>query len=341
MKALIIEAPGQAAYRLIPTPKPGRGEVLIRVAAAGLCGTDLHIYHGEYMAKYPIIPGHEFCGTVAERGLGVHDLEVGQRVAVDPNIFCHQCTYCRRQMHNQCLNLRAIGVNTDGAFAEYVIAPRDVVYPIGKLPFEQAAFIEPLSCIVYAMQRARPNPGDNVLVFGAGPMGCLLTQVLCRSGAAQVVVVDRVEQRLQLAKDLGAKHTILVDAKALPGGDRDSRLTEFAPRGYDFVVDATGVPEVVERAFSCLGPRGTMFLFGVCPTDARIRLNPYQVFRHDWRIVGSFASCYTFQEAINLLQNGAIQVEPLISHRLPLERANEAFTTIQQDPRRMKVMITI
>jgi 2-desacetyl-2-hydroxyethyl bacteriochlorophyllide A dehydrogenase len=333
MKALVIESPGQAVYRQVPTPIPGRGQVLIRVAVAGLCGTDLHIFHGEYMAEYPIVPGHEFCGTVAALGDGVDDLEVGQHVAADPNIFCHQCTYCRRQMHNQCLNLKAIGVNTDGAFAEYVTAPRDVVYPIGDLPFEQAAFIEPLSCVVYAMQRARPNPGDSVLLFGAGPMGCLLTQMLRHNGAAQVVVVDRVEQRLRLAKELGADHTVLADR------EQDSRLRKIAPHGYEFVVDATGVPEVVERAFDYLSPGGTMFFFGVCPTGAQIHVTPYQVFRSDWQIIGSFALCYTFQESIALLQNGVVRVEPLVSHRLSLEHAGEGFTTIQRDPRRMKVMI--
>jgi D-arabinitol dehydrogenase (NADP+) len=333
MKALVIEAPGSAATVQVPTPTPGPGQVLIRVAAAGLCGTDLHIYRGEYEAEYPIIPGHEFAGTVAAVGEGVDEFYVGQRVAADPNIFCHQCAYCRREMHNQCLNLRAIGVTTDGAFAEYVLAPSSVVYAIGDLPFEQAAFIEPLSCVVYAMQRARPNPGDRVLLFGAGPMGCLLTQLLCRSGAAQLVVVDRVPQRLALAERLGASATVSA------GEGQDARLRELSPGGYDFVIDATGVPEVVEHAFAHLRPRATMFMFGVCPTGARISIEPYQVFRNDWRIVGSFALCYTFQESIRLLQRGVVHVEPLISHRLPLSQAGAAFTSLQEDPQRMKVLV--
>lgn len=333
MRALVIDAPKQLAYRQVLTPTPARGEVLIRVAAAGLCGTDLHIYRGEYEAHYPIIPGHEFCGTVAALGDGIADLSVGQRITADPNIFCHQCAYCRRQMHNQCLNLRAIGVNTDGAFAEYVLAPRDVVYPIEDLPFEQAAFIEPLSCVVYAMQRARPAPGDDVLLFGAGPMGCLLTQLLCRNGASRVVVVDRVAERLQLAQELGASCAVLADR------DQDRRLRELAPEGYGFVVDATGVPSVVEQAFTYLRPRATMFMFGVCPADAQIQINPYHVFRNDWHIIGSFALSYTFQESIKLLQTGVVQVEPLISHRLSLQEASLAFTTVQRDPRRMKVLV--
>ena len=330
MKALVIESPGNAQFREVPTPIPGPGEVLIRVAAAGLCGTDLHIYRGEYEAEYPIIPGHEFSGTVAAL-CGISDLEIGQRVAADPNIFCHQCTYCRRQMHNQCLNLRAIGVNTDGAFAEYVLAPRQVVYPIGDLPFEQAAFVEPLSCVVYAMQRARPNPGDSVLLFGAGPMGCLLTQMLRHSGAAQVVVVDQSPARLRLASQLGASHTVLAG--------QEHQLHDLSPGGYDFCIDATGVPSVVEQAFHYLRPRATMFMFGVCPNDAQVRVNPYEVFRNDWRIMGSFALCYTFQEAIQLLQNGVVRVEPLVSHRPSLAQAAEAFTSIQDDPRRIKVLV--
>jgi 2-desacetyl-2-hydroxyethyl bacteriochlorophyllide A dehydrogenase len=334
MKALVVESPGVATCKKVPTPSPGPREVLIRVAAAGLCGTDLHIYAGEYEAEYPIVPGHEFSGTVAEVGAGITDLTVGQRVAADPNIFCHQCTYCRREMHNQCLNLRAVGVTTDGAFAEYVLVPRDVVYPIGDLPFEHAAWIEPLSCVVYAMQRARPNPGDHVLLFGAGPMGCLLTQVLRASGAARLVVVDRLERRLDLARELGASDAILAD------GNHQQRLRALAPQGYDFVIDATGVPGVVEQAFDYLAPRATMFFFGVCPNDAQIQIHPYQVFRNDWHIIGSFALCYTFQEAIRLLQGGIVQVECLISHRLPLEQAEAAFTSIQRDPSRLKVLIT-
>ncbi len=334
MNALVIDSPGSATVKQVPTPAPGPGEVLIRVAAAGVCGTDLHIYHGEYEAQYPIIPGHEFAGTVAALGPGVDEFCVGQRVAADPNIFCHGCAYCRREMHNQCLNLRAVGVTTDGAFAEYVLAPCTVVYDIGDLPFEHAAFIEPLSCVVYAMQRARPAPGDRVLLFGAGPMGCLLAQILRRSGAAQLVVADRVLERLALAEQLGATDVVQAD-EAL-----DGRLRALSPGGYDFVIDATGVPAVVERAFAYLRPRATLFIFGVCPAGARISIRPYDVFRNDWRIIGSFANCYTFQESIRLVQSGTVQVEPLISHRLPLSEAAAAFTSVQEDPHRIKVLIT-
>lgn len=333
MQALVIESPGRAVSREMPIPAAGPGEVLIRVGAAGLCGTDLHIYRGEYMATYPIVPGHEFSGTISALGEGVTDLAVGQRVAADPNIFCHRCAFCRREMHNQCLNLRAIGVNTHGAFAEYVVAPREVVYAIGDLPFEQAAFAEPLACVVYALQRARPRPGDNVLLIGAGPMGCLLVQMLAHSGAAQVVVVDQSAARLERAQTLGATHT------RTSGPGQDAALAALAPGGYDFVIDATGVPAVVEGAFDYLAPRGTMFLFGVCPKDSAVRIDPYRVFRYDWRVIGSFALSYTFQEAIRLLQQGVVRVEPLISHRLSLADAPRALDELQRDPARMKIQI--
>jgi len=146
-------------------------------------------------------------------------------------------------------------------------------------------------------------------------------------------VVDRLPQRLALAGQLGATDIVPADEA------QDARLRALSPGGYDFVIDATGVPAVVERAFGYLRPRATMFMFGVCPNDARISIRPYHVFRNDWRIIGSFALCYTFQESIRLLQSGIVQVEPLISHRLPLSAAASAFTSIQEDPARAKVLI--
>jgi threonine dehydrogenase-like Zn-dependent dehydrogenase len=140
-------------------------------------------------------------------------------------------------------------------------------------------------------------------------------------------------ERLSLARTLGATHTALADERLADA------LRALAPQGFDFCIDATGVPQVVERAFDYLAPRGTMFMFGVCPNDALISVSPYRIFRNDWRVIGSFAVCYTFQEAIRLLRAGVVQVEPLISHRLPLADAAQVFTAIQDDPRRMKVLI--
>lgn len=231
-----------------------------------------------------------------------------------PNIPCGQCHFCRRLRFNHCLNWQAIGVTRDGGFAERVAVPAKVVYPIGDLPFERAVFIEPLSCVVYGLQRATPALGDRVLIFGAGPIGLLLMQAVRRAGAAQVVVTDLQRERLELAARLETDATILADE------NQPAALHERAPLGYDMVIDATGVPAVVARCFDYVTPGGKVLLFGVCPEDATIPFSPFDLYRRDISVYGSFALNVTFGPAIELLRGGALQVEPLISHRFPLEQ---------------------
>ena len=188
----------------------------------------------------------------------------------------------------------------------------------------RAAFVEPLACVVYALQRLRVHPADDVLIFGAGPMGLLLVQALRRSGAAQVVVVDRNPARLALATQLGAHAALLADEQ------QPDALRQIAPHGFPIVVDATGVPGVIEAAFGYLRPRGQYLQFGVTPMNAKVEISPYQVFRNDWTIIGSFALCYTFQEAIAWLQAGAIDVTPLISHTGSLAEFPNLFAQFAQ-----------
>jgi D-arabinitol dehydrogenase (NADP+) len=335
MQAVQIEAPGKAHLVEVAKPIPGPGEVLIEVAAAGICGTDLHIYHGEYEGTYPIIPGHEFSGVVAAVGEGVKRYRPGDRVTADPNIPCNRCPACQRNEPNQCHDLAALGVTRDGAFGRYVLAPEGSVFAIGSLSFAAAALVEPLACVVWGLKRVRIQPGDAVLIFGAGPMGCLMLQAARGAGAATVVVTDVVPWRLEQAARLGAT------AAVLAGEGQAKRLRALAPLGYDVVADATGRPEVLEGAFAYVRPRGKVWVFGVCPPGARAAFVPYDVFRHDLSIIGSFAVCRTFQESIALIQSGAVRVEPLISHRLPLERFSEGLALAEGAPERMKVQLTL
>jgi D-arabinitol dehydrogenase (NADP+) len=207
MKAARIEHPGEARVLAVPDPVVGPDDVLIRVRAAGICGTDLHIFKGEYEATYPLIPGHEFSGEVAAIGRDVQNFQVGDRVTADPNIPCNRCSYCQRNQPNQCRQLSAIGVTQDGAFAEFVIAPESNVLSIGTLPYPAAALIEPLACVVWGLQQVEVQPGDSALVFGAGPMGCLVAQGLKSAGASSVVVTDVVPYRLEMAQQLGSKRS--------------------------------------------------------------------------------------------------------------------------------------
>jgi 2-desacetyl-2-hydroxyethyl bacteriochlorophyllide A dehydrogenase len=335
MEAVQIQAPGEVRFVEMETPTPGPGEVLIEVAAVGVCGTDLHIYHGEYEGRYPIVPGHEFSGTVAAVGEGVKGYRPGDRVTADPNIPCNRCPACQRNAPNQCHDLAAIGVTHNGAFARYVLAPDSNVFAIGELPFAAAAMVEPLACVVWGLKRVQIQPGDAALIFGAGPMGCLMLQAVRHAGAATVVVTDVVPWRLERAAELGATETVLADA------GQAKCLRALAPLGYDIVADATGRPEVLEGTFAYVRSRGKVWVFGVCPPGAPATFVPYDVFRKDLSIIGSFAVCRTFQESIALIQSGAVRVEPLISHRLPLERFREGLELAEHAPERMKVQFAL
>ena len=335
MLAAQIDAPDKTRVIEAKQPTPGPDDVLIKVAAAGICGTDLHILHGEYEANYPLIPGHEFSGTVVAIGDNVTRFHVGDRVTADPNIPCNRCLACQRNEPNQCENLAAIGVTRNGGFAEYVVAPEGNVFSIGDLSFPQAALIEPLACVVWGLKRVQAQAGDSVVIFGAGPMGCLLLQALWHSGASKVVVTDSVAWRLEQAAELGATETVLAD------DHQEQHLKAISPTGYNIVVDATGIPKVLEGAIGYARPRGKIWVFGVAPRDARATFVPYDVFRKDLTIIGSFAVNRTFQESIALIQSNAVRVEPLISHRLPLNRFSEGLELAERDPKRMKVQFEI
>jgi len=304
----------------VADPVCGPDEVVVQVAQAGICGTDLHIYRNEYMSTFPVIAGHEFTGRIVEVGRNVKQFQRDQRVSVDPNLYCGECYFCRQEQSNHCLNWQGVGITRPGAFAEYVAVPARAVYQVPDFITDaQAAFIEPVSCVVHALKRLRVWPGDEVLIFGAGPMGLLLVQALQHSGASKVVVVEKDSARRSLAQSLGAAAALQADA------DQAERLRELAPYGYAIVVDATGVPAVIEQALHYLKPRGQYLQFGVTPQGATVQWSPYEIFHHDWTIIGSFALCYTFQPAIAWLANRVVDIAPLVSHTLPLTDFQRGF----------------
>lgn len=335
MKAAQILKPGETRVTALPEPQPDPDDVLIRVRAGGICGTDIHIFKGEYEARYPLIPGHEFSGEVAAVGSNVTRFRIGDRVTADPNIPCNRCSFCQRNEPNQCRHLKAVGVTRDGAFAEYVVVHEGNVFPIGAMSFKAAALIEPLACVVWGLKRVEIQSGDSVLVFGAGPMGCLLAQAVKQAGAARVVVTDVSPGRLELAASLGATETVPAD------DHQPQNLLALEPDGYDVVADATGVPAVIQQSLVYARPRGKIWVFGVAPRESSVIFNPYDIFRKDLSVIGSFAVNRTFPQSIALIQHGAVQVEPLVSHQLPLSEFQRGFDLAQTDPKRMKIQFEI
>lgn len=329
-----ILAPNRTEVASVAVPTPGPGEVLIEVARAGICGTDLHILEGDYaLARYPMIPGHEFSGTIVALGPGVRRRTLGERVTADPNLPCGICPECQRGAVNQCHELAVVGVTRDGAFARYVTVPEGVVVPIGDLSFAAGALVEPLACVVWGLERLRVRAGDTVLIWGAGPMGCLLLQALRASGAARVAMVDVAPARLALARELGADLAITPNELVA--------LQPFAPLGFELVVEATGVPAVLEQSIAFARAGGSVWVFGVAPSEALARISPYQLFRRDLSLIGSFAVNQTVPRAVAMIHGGAVQTDPLISHVIPLERFAEGLEIARRDPTRMKIQFDV
>ncbi|MGO9188766.1 MAG: zinc-dependent alcohol dehydrogenase family protein [Streptosporangiaceae bacterium] len=319
MRALVLDHPGSFRVADVPDPTPQAGQVVVKVECCGICGTDLHILDGEFPpTPYPIIPGHEFAGTVVARGADVRpDLPVGARVAVDPSLYCGYCRKCRAGRDNLCENWAAVGDTVDGAFAEFVAVPAVNAYRLpDHLDAQYGAMAEPLACAVHGIRRLGPVSGDPVAVIGAGTMGLMMLQLLLHAGAGPVAVVDRVGERLEVARKLGAAQAV-TDAGALD----DAR--------FGVAVDATGVPEAIETAIGLLDRGGRMLVFGVSPAEAAIRVSPFRVYNDEITITGSMAILRSFGQAVDLLASGAVDPRPLLGEPLPLGRWGEAVDRVR------------
>ncbi len=321
MRAAVWERPGELKVQERPDPEPGEDEIVVKVGACGMCGTDLHIAEGEFPpTPYPIVPGHEFAGEVVAVGGAVEDVSVGMHVAVDPSLFCGHCDYCRVQHGNLCRNWNAIGDTVDGAFAELVKAPAKNAYALPEgTSLRTGALVEPLACAVHGMRRLQPGTGDSVLLTGAGTMGLLLLQLLVHGGAAGIVVVDRNEKRLELARSLGAAAVETSVGAAL----------DAHGEGFDCVVDATGVPPVIQEGVDAVRRGGKLMIFGVAPQEARVEISPFRIYNDEITIVGSMAVLFTFVQAIEMLQAGAVKTEPLLTHTFPLDGFEDALEAMR------------
>ena len=319
MRALVLDHPGSFRVADVPDPTPQAGQVVVKVECCGICGTDLHILDGEFPpTPYPIIPGHEFAGTVVARGADVRpDLPVGARVAVDPSLYCGYCRKCRAGRDNLCENWAAIGDTVDGAFAEFVAVPAVNAYQLpDHVDTQHGAMAEPLACAVHGLRRLGPVFGEPVVVIGAGTMGLLLLQVLLVSGAGPVAVVDRVSERLEVARKLGAEVAV-TSAEALEG------------ERFEVAVDATGVPQAIESAIGLLDRGGRLLVFGVSTAEAAIRVSPFRVYNDELTITGSMAILRSFGQAVDLLASGAVDPRLLLSEPLPLEEFGEAVHRVR------------
>jgi len=316
MKAAVIKEKEILQIEHLPVPGVVNDEVLIKVMACGICGTDIHIYMGDYKGEYPIIPGHEFSGIVKAIGPEVKNISEGERVVVEPNLSCGLCYNCMNNLQNFCENWQGIGVTRAGGMAQYVTVPAQAVFPIGDLSFEEASFVEPLSCVVHGVDRLKSRLGDKVLLLGAGPIGLLLLQNLHIYGCSSIDVVDIDQKRLEIAKKMGAAK-VYTDTSALK------------EESYHIVVDATGVSSLLEKTLQYVRPSGKILWFGVPHVNEKVTVQPFHMFEKELTIMTSYTSCRNTWQTLQLLQSGRINVKDLISHKLPLDKFQRGIDIIR------------
>ena len=343
MKAAYLVEPRRIELREVPAPEPGPGEVLVRVRAVGVCGSDIHYYRdgriGDTAASEPLIMGHEFAGEIAALGSGVAGLTVGQRIAVEPAIACGHCEMCELGHPNLCLHIRFMATPPDqGALAEYVLATPRRCFPLPDcLSVADGVMLEPLGVALHTKLLAKLLIGDSAAVVGCGPSGLLVLQLMQASGALDIVATDRIEYRLEYARRYGAALTVNVTRE-----DPVKVVSAFTGgRGVDIVAETAGTTEAPEEAIRLARNGGTVLLVGI-PAENRFTLTASVTRRRGLTLKAVRRMKHTYPRAIALSQAGRVDLRSLVTHHFPLERANEAFTLVAEESDGViKVMIDV
>lgn len=326
MKAAQFNQPRDLQIVDRPLRALNNDEVLVQITACGVCGTDVHIFAGEAHARPPVILGHEFAGTIVAAGKQVRELRAGDHVAVDPNIACGGCYYCHRGQVNFCENLRALGVDIDGGFAEFSIAPARQCYKLPEdFPLELGAFAEPLSCCLRGLERAAIQPGQSVAIVGAGNIGLLMLQLARLAGAGIVFVLDPLETKRAIGKQLGAD--VVLDANP-PAAVQE--IAEQTHGGCDVVIECVGKAEAAELALALTKRGSRVVLFGLAAPAAYARLPLQTAFLKELTILSSILNPFTFHRAVDLLAQGKINLDLFSLNRFALEKIGEALESTRK-----------
>lgn len=339
MQAAVLIAPGKFALREIARPEPGRGEALIRISRVGICGTDMHIFHGHYAAEnLPMIPGHEFTGTIAVLGADVEGLRIGEPVVVDMNIGCGTCFWCRRNEILNCPDMQQMGITMDGAFAEYISVPARLVIPApADVATEVLALTEPLACVVRCARKANITFGQSVVVLGAGPIGNLHVQLLRTIGAAPIIVADLSEERIEMALAAGADVGVTDPAKL-----KETVLAHTQGRGADVVIESVGLPALYEQACELIRKGGHVAAFGITGAGETLPLDILRTILQENSIKGSVAGMgQDMHDALTLLTHGRIDTALFTGASYPLADIQRAFDSFADRPQDLKTQIVM
>lgn len=341
MRAIVLEEPKKLVLNQLEIPEPGENEVLIRVKAVGLCGSDIHYYEhgkiGDFIVEKPIILGHEASGEIVKVGKNVVHLQKGQRVTIEPGATCGKCEHCQNGRYNLCEEVEFLATPPyDGAFCEYVVMRSDLVFPIpDQMSYETAALIEPFSVGLHAVSRGNLQEGETVLILGMGPIGLMTAAAAKLHGAGTVIGVDLEDSRLEKAKEMGATHVINVRTDSV-----DDKIMEYTNRrGVDVAIETAGSPAALKSMISAVRRGGIAVIVGMSPEDES-PLNIAQIINKEIDVKGVFRYHHTYPRAIELLASGKVNIERMITDSYELEQAEEAFEKSIHDKRNtLKMMI--
>ncbi len=338
MKAALFHRVHDIQMETIDKPGAEPRHVVVRVEGCGVCGTDVHIFDGELTEGVvpPVVLGHEITGVIDSVGEGVVDLHVGQRVAVDPVVGCGQCEYCHAGQPNLCPDPSVIGYKMNGGFAEFAAVPASHACPVDQaLPNKAGILVETLACVLHGYDRLGFQAGKSAMILGAGTVGLLWNQLIGHSPKSLLLQSEPVAFRRGLAEKLGAD--VVIDPHR---EDLAARVRQVAPEGVDFIIDASGEPGAVEQAIRLVRKAGTFMIFGVCPADSQIRIDPHFLYQQEMKIIASKMPPQTLDRAARLLERGIIDFERIVTTELPLSQlpsALDEFTSARN--RHVKMMI--
>lgn len=326
MKAAVFEKVGVFGVKEVPVPEIRRpDQILIEVEACSICGTDVHITGNPpgYIATEGTVLGHEFCGIIKAKGENVDQLEVGDRVVVNPNDYCGKCVYCRKNLPNQCQHIEALGIDFDGAFAKYCVVTDKVAYKISKEEeADVAACAEPLACAINGLNKVDIKPSDSAVVIGAGPIGLIIAMLLKKSGIGKLYILETAPYRIDFAKNLQLGEVI--DPINENAAEKIGRETEI---GADFVFDVTG--SQIATSIDLVRKDGTIVLFGV-NKQARKEIAQCEITTKEVQVLGTWLANATFPQAVKILEEKMIDMKALITDVYPLDEITEGMEKLRK-----------
>ncbi|MAE60267.1 MAG: hypothetical protein CMJ49_02805 [Planctomycetaceae bacterium] len=338
MQGGVFTQVGRIESRDLPIPQPQRGEVLLKVAGCGVCGTDHHIFDGELTRGVapPVVLGHEIATRIEAVGPDVDGLTPGQFCAVDPVIGCGVCPACRSAQPNLCNNTTTIGYKLNGGFAQFLTAPARNVVPLDEsVGIAGAVLCETLACVLNGYDRLEFAASSSALILGAGTVGLLWAQVLANSPCRKLIQTEPVDYRRDKAAQLGADLVLDPDADAL-----SARVRRDLPDGVDFIIDATGSADAITQALPLLAPAGTLMIFGVCPAHERVQLSPYDLYEKEAKIIASKMPPNTLERSARLIESGRIACDQIVTATRPLGALADAVAGFV-DNRQSQIKVAI